>query len=116
MIDNNEQIKQLLARLDKMVEYQGYFFVQSLRFVKKNDSEIVPEDFQEIVNIIFPTIFLVILYNTFRTEIGNYFHGELVRTAVSILPPFAAENPSFLKDSSLEDFNWIWHINYTMFF
>ncbi|CAN5453257.1 DUF2339 domain-containing protein [soil metagenome] len=93
-------------------DFGAIYFINA----RKNDSEIVPKDLQEIVNIIFPTIFLVILYNTFRTEIGNYFHGELVRTAVSIPPPFAAASPSFLKDSSLEYFNWIWHINYTMFF
>lgn len=53
MADNNEQIKQLLARLDKMVEYQGYFFreitsireeIKKLRTIQPKPSVFAPTE------------------------------------------------------------------------
>lgn len=87
-------------------------------FVNKseNETEVALPDLQKIINFILPAVFLFVLFNTFRTEIGNYFYGELVRTGVSIPPRFASDGVTRLEDSSLGNFNTIWQINYTMFF
>ena len=76
---------------------------------REESSAIAPPDLQKIINFVFPTVFLVVLYNTFRTEIGNYFHGEIVRTSVQF-------SPGFINDSSPFNFNFVWQINYTMLF
>ena len=83
---------------------------------REEDAPIALADLQKIINFVLPTVFLVVLYNTFRVEIGNYFHGEIVRTAVSISPKAVYETAYSLNDSSLKFFNAVWQINYTMLF
>ncbi len=83
---------------------------------RKESAAFVSEDLQKIVSFILPAIFLVVLYNTFRTEIGNYFHGELVRTAVQIPPRFNYDYETHLENSSLRYFSFIWQLNYSMLF
>jgi uncharacterized membrane protein len=55
---------------------------------------------------------LVVLYNTFRIEIGNYFHIR----AVAGVDPADSLNALAPIDSSLQKFNILWQLNYTMFF
>ena len=59
---------------------------------------------------------LFVLYNTFRIEIGNYFHlqrigSETVHDLSSIV-----ENTLRRRVDDVVRFNFIWQLNYTMFF
>lgn len=64
-----------------------------------------------IVDYIVPTIFLLALYNAFRTEIGNYFYYSPLPGAI----PGDGE-PSWLFAARTNAFNVIWQINYSMLF
>ncbi len=68
------------------------------------------------LNFIFPTIFLIVLYNAFRTEIGNYFHGQLINSAVAISPSSEFNETVMRKNYDLNLFNFIWQINYSILF
>lgn len=76
----------------------------------------VSEDLRKIVNFVITSIFLFVFYNTFRTEIGNYFHGEIVRTTVDFPPSGLNNYSNNIQDFSLKAFNFIWQINYSMLF
>jgi uncharacterized membrane protein len=69
-----------------------------------------------LLNYIFPAIFLFALYNAFRVEIGNYFHGQLISTALEIAPTTAFNETIYRRNDNLNLFNVIWQINYSMFF
>jgi uncharacterized membrane protein len=67
------------------------------------------EEFRDLLNFAAPTIFLFVLYNAFRVEIGNYFHLQLLKTGEQFLP-------EIYSDYNLHNFNVVWQINYSMFF
>ena len=73
-------------------------------------------NFQRIIFYAAPTVCLIVLYNCFRTEIGNYFNNQITRTAVESAPQTVFASAKVVKDSSLTAFNIVWQINYTMFF
>jgi uncharacterized membrane protein len=87
-------------------------------FVNKDESEtsVVSADLQRTLNYAIPAIFLIVLYNSFRVEIGNYFNNQLITTAIQKSPLTVFDSPSELRDSSLSSFNIVWQINYTMLF
>jgi uncharacterized membrane protein len=87
-------------------------------FFNRDESgeNLIHTDLQKIVNYAVPTIFLIVLYNSFRIEIGNYFNNQFITTAVQQSPPTVFDSPTELKDSSLSSFNIAWQINYTMLF
>ncbi len=87
-------------------------------FVNKNESDenIVHAELQKIIYYAVPTIFLVVLYNSFRIEIENYFNNQLLKTAVQKSSQTFYDSPIELRDSSLNSFNIVWQINYTMLF
>jgi hypothetical protein len=64
----------------------------------------------KIANYVFPSVFLFVLYNTFRIEIGNYYHYRFVATAIGGSPD------ARVYDADLNLFNFVWQINYTMLF
>jgi hypothetical protein len=59
----------------------------------------------KLINYALPTILLVVLYNAFRLEIGNYYHLRYVNSFYQTV---------YNEDLNL--FNLIWQINYTMLF
>jgi len=63
-----------------------------------------------------PTILLVALYNTFRIEIGNFFHLQIVKTAVEISPKSEFNQAVYRRNNDLYLFNIIWQLNYSMLF
>ena len=117
IFENNEVITPFLNNLFLTSAFFTIAFgaICYVNFRKKS-AAFVSEDLQKIVSFILPAIFLVVLYNTFRTEIGNYFHGELVRTAVQIPPRFDYDYETHLENSSLRYFSFIWQLNYSMLF
>lgn len=82
-------------------------------FLNKDEKHepLIHKDLYEITKFAVPTVLLIALYNAFRTEIGNYFHYQLVNSAVKDV-----YKNTTLFDKSLELFNIIWQINYTMLF
>ncbi|MCY7348555.1 MAG: DUF2339 domain-containing protein, partial [Pyrinomonadaceae bacterium] len=69
-----------------------------------------------IVNFAVATIFLFVLYNAFRTEIGVYYQGQTANSAVEIISISEFNAPLFREDGNLQIFNIIWQINYSMLF
>lgn len=82
----------------------------------KSDESIVRADLQKIIYYAVPTIFLIVLYNSFRIEIGNYFNNQILNTAVQHSPQTVFDSAATLQDSSLNSFNIVWQLNYTMLF
>lgn len=80
------------------------------------ENSFLDDDLQKVFNFILQTVFLVSLYNLFRTEIGNYFYGKLVETTVRVASPIETSYRPEITDNSLNYFNAVWQINYTMFF
>jgi hypothetical protein len=83
---------------------------------KEPNENSVHENLQTILNYAVPAIFLIVLYNSFRIEIGNYFDNQILKTAVQTSPQTIYDSATTLKDSSLTSFNIVWQINYTMLF
>lgn len=81
---------------------------------RDNAYQPVNSELKSILNFFAPAIFLFVLYNAFRVEIGNYFHAQALANAVP--NSIAGENLGTRKDYNLNSFNIIWQINYTMFF
>lgn len=84
-----------------------------IHYINKNEKYNPPSNhpFLKVAEYAIPAVLLVALYNAFRIEIGNYWHAQMVRTAVRD----ATDNFSRV-DYDLEDFNILWQINYSMFF
>lgn len=62
-----------------------------------------------------PSVLLIILYNTFRVEIGNYFQYVELVTAAQTTNEFTGHF-YLIRDEMLKYFSFIWQLNYTMFF
>ena len=89
-----------------------------LYFVDRN-KDYKPQTYESIYVIFkyfIPTAFLIILYNTFRIEIGNYFSYQAIQTAIKKSPETSYYSSLYLKDLSLVFFSIIWQIKYTIFF
>ncbi len=69
-----------------------------------------------IIKYFIPSVLLIALYNTFRMEIDNYFYYQSVLTAIEKPSTDYYDYVNYLTDSSLNYFNGIWQIKYTMFF
>jgi uncharacterized membrane protein len=82
-------------------------------FVNKTEryKPAINDSLLQIARYAIPTVLLIALYNTFRIEIGNYWHLRLAQTAV-----FDASNTFRSVNNDLYSFNIIWQINYSMFF
>lgn len=74
----------------------------------KNFVSYFKEDLLKVLKVVVSSVFLIALYNVFRTEIGNYWHLQYVKTAIY------GDKSNFNQDLSL--FNIVWQINYTMLF
>ena len=88
-------------------------------FIVDRNKRYKPETDETIflaVRYFVPAALLVILYNTFRIEIGNYFHYQEVQTVIKNRSTYSGYGATYLKDESLEFFNVIWQIMYSMFF
>lgn len=59
---------------------------------------------------------LFALYNTFRIEIGNYFHYRIAATAITDNISLHGGYSFMRTDGDLANMNYIWQINYTMLF
>jgi uncharacterized membrane protein len=67
------------------------------------------EDFGKLLDFLAPTIFLLVLYNAFRAEIGVYYHLQFLKSGEQFLP-------EAFNDYNLNSFNIIWQLNYSMLF
>ena len=118
VFENNENV----APFNNKLFFTSAFFTLVFGAIcyvnfRKKSAAFVSEDLRKLVNFVLTTIFLFVLYNTFRTELGNYFHGEIVRTIAPVKESFLDNKVQIpLKDASLKYFNFIWQINYSMLF
>lgn len=75
----------------------------------------VEKSVYQFIKYAIPTVLLVILYNTFRIEIGNYFQYVQISTAVQTGNIEGLGSEKYTNES-LQLFDAIWQINYTMLF
>ena len=68
-----------------------------------------------IVSFLIPVILLIVLYNSFRMEITNYWSQLYVDSAIEIKSQNASYVDSYM-DTDLLKFKTIWVINYSLFF
>lgn len=92
-------------------------FVAAFAFIyllnkNRNYEPAVSRDLYKITDYAIPAVLLLALYNTFRIEIGNYWHYRLIGSGIR--ETFDNRVSTFSSDLSL--FNVIWQINYTLFF
>lgn len=85
------------------------FFIFLTNRAEKYES-ILKDGWREMFGFIAVIVSALVFYNAFRMEIGNYFHYLKLTTAIP------EPNDRFNYDSSLEYFNVLWQINYTMLF
>jgi uncharacterized membrane protein len=82
-----------------------YYVNRDERFETANGDESV----RTLLKYLTGSVALIALFNTFRTEIGNYFNYEMVRTRHG--------NPGYIRhDPDLTYLNILWQIDYTMLF
>jgi uncharacterized membrane protein len=81
-----------------------------ITFINRGDSGKIKieKEILWILKILFPTVFLIVLYNTFRTEIGVYYHNLQLVNETS--------TGEFEYISHFQLLNIIWQINYTLLF
>jgi uncharacterized membrane protein len=89
----------------------GFAFIYFLNRDKRYEPA-VSEDLYKITDYAIPAILLFALYNTFRIEIGNYWHYKLI----PYTSPNAFDETVYAFNNDLNLFNIIWQINYTMGF
>lgn len=73
------------------------------------------EEFSQVFKFAIASTFLIVLYNTFRIEIGNYFHFAELQTAIKP-DEFATDYYDLIRNEALAKFSFIWQLNYTLFF
>jgi uncharacterized membrane protein len=85
----------------------------------KNRESCLESNIFNVVKVGVSVVFLIALYNLFRTEIGNYWHSQFIETAVTdaIMTPYSnLTETSRVFDGNLSMLNVVWQINYTMLF
>lgn len=87
----------------------AFCFIHLTNRVKEFTS-VLDEGLREMFGIVTFGVSALVLYNAFRLEISNYIYFLMVSTAI----PDSSGGSRY--DSSLEFFNVIWQINYTMLF
>lgn len=96
------------------------FFVLAFAFIHftNRDERYEPAIDSSILkplSYVIPAVALLVLYNAFRMEIGNFFHFQMAKTAAPDgYSQFGYSTPR--NDNSLEYFNIVWQTNYTMLF
>ena len=86
-----------------------------ITFVNRDKSyRTANESVRNLLSFAAPFVFLFVLYNAFRVEIGNYFHSQTLSTAIPNYP--SGDQRVSLRDYNINYFNIVWQINYTMFF
>lgn len=91
--------------LVSIIYVAAFVFIDFINRSRKPASE---SSLYQITSFAFPAIFLLALYNTFRMEIGNYWHYRLVNGAV--------QTSSLIYDNDLHLFNIISQIDYSILF
>jgi uncharacterized membrane protein len=114
-LDHSSTTEMALAPIFNSYFATAIFFVAAFAFInyinrRKEFEPTVSPQLIKLTNNALPAILLVVLYNTFRIEIGNYYHFQYVKTAV------VNSLDQNLYNSDLNLFNLIWQINYTMLF
>ena len=74
------------------------------------------EGIEYFLKFALPAIFLFVLYNAFRVEIGNYFDIQLVNSLAVSTSKTNFPEKIYQLDGDLNFFNVIWQINYSMLF
>ncbi len=96
--------------------FTSLFFAAAFLFIyltnrARDYKSVLDENLRRLLGILTITVFTIVFYNAFRTEIGNYFHFLIVKTGV-----ISDEDIYRRTDTSLSFFNIVWQINYTMLF
>lgn len=94
----------------------GFGIICYLLSLKKYQTTIDLNLFK-LIKIGISAVFLIAIYNLFRTEIGNYWHLQYVQTAyLESIQYYQTLENRLVFDKNLTLFNIIWQINYSMLF
>ncbi|MCB1023409.1 MAG: DUF2339 domain-containing protein [Acidobacteria bacterium] len=85
-------------------------------FVDKRYASPIVDSMVKPLQYLIAGSFLIVLYNTFRIEITNYYYVQAVQTAVNIPLHSIGQETYVSYDNSLGSFSIIWQIVYTLFF
>jgi len=87
-------------------------FALIYRIDRKSEFEpAIPKELQTAFRIILPAVILAAIYNTFRTEIDNYYNLKIVESRESL-----KDSGRFSRNRDLAFFNAIWQIDYSILF
>ena len=68
----------------------------------------------KVIGYLIPAVALVVFYNAFRMEIGNYYNLQYLQTAVEATSSGYFDGKIF--NSDLRIFSFLWQLNFTMLF
>ena len=75
------------------------------------------DELQKLTGVIFPVVLILVVYNAFRTEIGNYWYWRIIKTAFPVSAnTVSASGGNFQIDTDLNLFNLVSQIDYTLLF
>ncbi len=87
-------------------------FAVIYRIDRKNEhGSVLPAEIRSVFQMILPAVALAALYNTFRTEIDNYYNLKIVESRAQLIDAGA-----FSRNRDLGFFNTLWQIDYSMLF
>lgn len=78
---------------------------------KSENEPAIPEELRTVFRLILPAVALGALYNTFRTEIDNYYNLKIVESRPNLI-----DAGSHSRNRDLSFFNALWQIDYSMLF
>jgi len=78
---------------------------------KSEHEPAIPEEMRTAFRVFLPAVALGALYNTFRTEIDNYYNLKIVESRASL-----SDAGPFARNRDLPFFNALWQIDYSMLF
>lgn len=103
---------QFLASLTAVISFTAIFLFSNHAKSKYINNQLTPEIFK----ILFPILFLLIVYFTFYTEINLYWGNRQIDKFYSLNENGVWIRTSGQTNSSLDGFRNIWLLNYTLIF
>jgi len=117
----SNSIDKLFTPILNMAFLASFIVLVSFSFVfyfnRKSKNELTTNStFTSMFNIVFPVLFLLVLYFTFFTEISLYWNNVQIKTAFEVTSNGTWEKQFDNLNFDIMKFSGIWLINYTLLF
>jgi uncharacterized membrane protein len=100
--------------LESLLVIAAFGFIIWFNQRHKPEKPILSERLSNLVRIIVPVMFIIILYNSIRLEISNYWDQLYYSSAIEVDSGQGFSNT--INNQDLRDFESIWIINYSLLF